>query len=578
MDSAERIGVIGSPSSTSELSLDILGTAAAKKLVGELGLFKFAQDGRTNYALGQITEIRLRNIWNEDPAIRSLIRQRGAVQPVTERQDTHLRIMTTSAVFGQKGEGFTPSILGTVPATGTPIHLANDEILERLLARYRDQIFYLGHVYGSTPRLPLWFKHFDSGPDGAGDAYHIGVFGRTGSGKSVLAKMMLTAYARYPQMAILVIDPQGEFSRDVRGGAATGEFNLDLQAVLRYQNKSYRVVSVRQLVLDRWELFEQILCESPFFERLTVPHGDNRRLAVGVLHERLERAHVTLANLHQKASFDRAWGLLSDQNIQMQFYRTADSRDRFATALGNSDPTQFFTDYWTPFAELFRTDRNDALSVDNLIGQVFDTARRSRPVVIVDLSREQAEGILWNDTIQALVVRRLIQGMNTQGEKAYKENRRVNTLVIIDEAHRLAPRESPDNEEQGRVRATLIDAARTTRKYGLGWMFISQTMSSLHREIIGQIRIFFFGFGLALGTEAQALRDVIGGDSEAFKLYQTFRDPLSAFDIESREYSFMTYGPVSPLSFAGTPLFFTAFNTPAAFLAANNLPSIGRLL
>lgn len=51
------------------------------------------------------------------------------------------------------------------------------------------------------------------------------------------------------------------------------------------------------------------------------------------------------------------------------------------------------------------------------------------------------------------------------------------------------------------VRSVLIDAARTTRKYGLGWMFISQTLSSLHWEILHQLRISFFGFGLALGSE-----------------------------------------------------------------------------
>ncbi|MER3485621.1 MAG: hypothetical protein C4345_06295, partial [Chloroflexota bacterium] len=44
-----------------------------------------------------------------------------------------------------------------------------------------------------------------------------------------------------------------------------------------------------------------------------------------------------------------------------------------------------------------------------------------------------------------------------------------------------------------------------------------------------------------------------------------------AFDVESREYSFMTIGPVSPLSFSGSPLFFNAFNNVEAFLAANRL-------
>jgi len=117
----------------------------------------------------------------------------------------------------------------------------------------------------------------------------------------------------------------------------------------------------------------------------------------------------------------------------------------------------------------------------------------------------------------------------------------------------------------------LIDAARTTRKYGVGWLFISQTLSSLHREILEQLRILFFGFGLGMGTEFRALGELVGGRSKALDLYQLFRDPHSAFDTKSREYSFMTIGPVSPLSFAGTPLFFNAFNTADDFLKTNHL-------
>lgn len=51
----------------------------------------------------------------------------------------------------------------------------------------------------------------------------------------------------------------------------------------------------------------------------------------------------------------------------------------------------------------------------------------------------------------------------------------------------------------------------------------------------------------------------------------SFRDPHSAFDIASRQYAFMTICPVSPLSFAGTHLFLTAFNTPEEFLGKNGL-------
>ena len=74
-----------------------------------------------------------------------------------------------------------------------------------------------------------------------------------------------------------------------------------------------------------------------------------------------------------------------------------------------------------------------------------------------------------------------------------------------------------------------------------------------------------------MGTEFLALKYLIGGDQNVLKLYQSFRDPHSAFDLKSRQYSFMTTGPVSPLSFAGTPLFFTAFNEVDTFLEANNI-------
>lgn len=593
VDAAERIGVVGSPSSTGGLALDILGSAVSKKLVGELALFRYLQDTQQHYALGQITEVTLRNIWHEDPTMRSLIRQRGRVDAVSERQDTHQGEMTISAVFGGDAGNYHPSILGTVPATGTPIHLVEDELLDELLSPYRKQIFYLGHVYGSKPKLPLWFKHFDPGPDGAGEAYHLGIFGKTGSGKSVLAKMILLAYARYPKMALLVIDPQGEFAKEARG-QGSGEFQLPMDAVFRRLGKETRVYSVRDLVLDRWDLFAQILYESPFFEQLSIPKGENRQLATETLADRLRRASTTLKDLHKRESFDKAWELLGQERIQKVFYRSQGSRDRFNSMYEEANADHFYTAYWRPVTQLFREDRQGALKVERILFSLFNLTRDRRPLVVIDLSKEQASrniqknvsalplfggesesaeepALFWNDTIQALVVRRLLEGIRFAAERAYREGQGLNTLVLIDEAHRLAPRENPDNNELRAVRSIFIDAVRTTRKYGVGWMFISQTLSSLHREIIGQLRIFFFGFGLGMGAEFKALSELVGGRGKALDLYQLFRDPHSSFDIATREYSFMTIGPVSPLSFAGTPLFFNAFNTPEDFLGANRL-------
>ncbi len=594
IDQAERIGVVGSPSSTSELALDILASAVSRKLVGEFALFRFQQDGRSHYALGQITEVKLRNVWHEDPTMRSLIRQRGRVDAVSERQDTHQGEMVVSAVFCRDGNTYRPSILGTVPATGTSVYRVDDPMLEALLAPYRNQLFYLGRVYGSTPKLPLWFKHFDSGVEGAGEAYHLGVFGKTGSGKSVLAKMILLAYARYPQMALLVLDPQGEFAKDLRG-EPTGEFRLPMRRILRRLGKPVQVIGVRDLVLDRWELFARILYESPFFEQLSVPTGENRELACQTLADRL-RERVRLADLHKREVFQRAWALLREESVQKVFYRSDASRERFRSMHQSANAEEFYTRYWLPVAGLFREDRSEVQKVDALLKSLFEREGGDRPLVVIDLSEEhaKAEGpdpsslplfrganapaeshaIFWTETVQALVIKRILEGILRAAESAYQESHSLNTLVLMDEAHRLAPREDPEDAEKKAVRDMLIDAVRTTRKYGVGWMFISQTLSSLHRGIVDQLRIFFFGFGLGMGQEFRALSELVGGRSRALDLYQLFRDPHSAFDAASREYSFMTTGPVSPLSFAGTPLFFNAFNRVEEFLEANGWADI----
>ena len=171
-DDSNKIGVIGSPSSTVNIIIDILGGAATRKLIGELAYFQFIQDGNPHYAIGQITEVELDNPMLEDSTMRSLIREKGHIETVSGLQDTHRGRLTLSAVFGEENGTYFPSLLGTVPPS---VNLIDDKFLDTLLGRYLSEIFYLGRVYGSTPRLPLWFKHFGRGENGAGEAYHLGV-------------------------------------------------------------------------------------------------------------------------------------------------------------------------------------------------------------------------------------------------------------------------------------------------------------------------------------------------------------------------------------------------------------------
>ncbi|MDI6768657.1 MAG: zonular occludens toxin domain-containing protein [Anaerolineales bacterium] len=199
---------------------------------------------------------------------------------------------------------------------------------------------------------------------------------------------------------------------------------------------------------------------------------------------------------------------------------------------------------------------------------------------MVDLSKRPS-GIstgVWDEKIKPLLIDAFLGVLIREAEYSYQGEKSLNTLVVLDEAHRFAPQERDNNERKQRIKRNLVDAVRTTRKYGLGWMFLSQTLSSLDNEIVQQLRISFFGFGLSMGTEFRKLQELVGGKGEYLKLYQQFRDPHSSFDTASREYSFMTIGPVSPLSFAGTPLFLNAFSEAEAFISANGLITQGKML
>jgi hypothetical protein len=93
------------------------------------------------------------------------------------------------------------------------------EVMDSILRDYQDQLFYLGNAYATQIPLPMWFKHFGTGEKGAGEAYHLGIFGKTGSGKSVLAKMILCARAQpreYSWKPIVHTLPPSEVLNDLR--------------------------------------------------------------------------------------------------------------------------------------------------------------------------------------------------------------------------------------------------------------------------------------------------------------------------------------------------------------------------
>ena len=564
--SYEEIATISSPSTTTQILLEILESASRKNLIGEVVWFEFEQDEKIHRALGQITEIKLENYMLEFSEMRSLARQRGQVNPISGIQDTHRGVMAMGAVFGFDNDRYVPSVIGTVPPTGTYVRKANDEILGELLAHDANRLSYLGRFYESNTKLPLWFPHFGPREEGgAGESYNIGIYGKTGSGKSTLAKMILARYAQHPQMSIFVLDPSGEFTKAVEGQRVSEVFKLDLHKVCRDAGKDVKVYNVQDLALGRWDIFTDLLIRSRVLNILGIKHKQNRTFAAEMIEAELRRANTVLTKLNTQETFNHVLGILREERNQRYVYSTPGGREQLARAVDNP-PNDLYENHWKPIADLFSTE--DKTRLEELIKEVYDDGE-NRPIVMVNLARKDfVEGILWNDELKALIIKNIVSVLMRMGEREYKENGLLNTLVILDEAQKLVPNEKFDEDRRDELRDKLVNAVQTTRKYGLGWMFLSLSLSALHKEIYHGNRISFYGFGLSAGSELRSLKELIPR-SEAISFYQSFRDPHSVADVSLRSYSFMAVGPVSPLSISGSPMFLTTFTSPDEFLSAN---------
>ncbi len=570
------IAVLGSPSTATELTIDLLQEATEERVVGALVAFNATQNGTPITSVGQVVSIELRNRWHEDATFRNLIKRTGEIPPITSRQDTRTAQLSVGATFKRTSNGYDPDLLGMVPPTGTRIARVDQPLLNSLLGIYQPEVFYLGKCYANDVLYPMWFKHFGSGPRGAGEAYHAGVFGKTGSGKSGLAKMLLLAYARHPEMGILVIDPQGEFSQEL-AGTMMGQQKLPVRTALDGLQRPVSVYRIQDLQLDDWDLFEDLLVSLRFTEQLGIPAAstDNARHAAEVIRGALEKQHKLEALVSVDILRVALQAVILPQTAQY-VYSSAQRATQFTAYVRDiltNRVNDVFQNSWKPICNLFAAGENRRRIygvVADLVGQASGS-QRGRSIVAVDLS-EQGNPRFWSEDLQHRLIKKLLDSLISHATARLQTRDSANVLVLLDEAARLAPAGGLDRgSEAEQLRNTLRHAVRETRKYGIGWFFVSQTLGGIDNDILQQLRVLFFGFGLALGDEFRKLGEFAGGDKRAMELYQSFRDPHSAPRPDLREFPFMAVGPVSPLSFSGKPLFFSAFTDPTEFLSVNGL-------
>jgi energy-coupling factor transporter ATP-binding protein EcfA2 len=598
-----EIAVVGSPSSTSELALDVLDRASSQRIVGGLVRFDLIQDGRNVRVTGQITSLEMRNRWHENDVMRNIIKTDGSIPFLSGKQDVRTAVLAPGAVFSRAdaNEMWGHDILGTVPPAGTRVIKLDQATLDELVEAQRDDLFYVGRAYGDDDvALPMYLKHFGSPKTGGqGEAYHSLVVGKTGSGKSTLAKFLLTGYARHEDMAILVVDPKGEFGDEV-SGYVVGDSGLPFRGLLRGLKRAARRFGVTQIRLEGYELFEDVLSSLGLDRDLNIRGVDNKLELATAFSEiiRSGLGGMTLDNMRSAECFKMILERIADEEDGYvdRIYKSKEPQDSLRKEIKRivENPKHRAWGTWDFIGFLFERGDGSRQTVGQIVRWIMESDSGERPLVVLDLSvsgnRRDLDDLgdrfkaaaeedrdLFTDGLQKKIIYRIVSDMRRQSEMIVSARMRsgqggnVNTLVVFEEAHRFAPRTVPPDDEDGRkLKTKLIEAVRETRKFGLGWLFIDQTIGGIDREITQQVRCAYFGYGLSMGDELERLRELIGGDPRDAALYRSFKDPASYGSPQSKKFPWMAFGPVSPMA-ANHPLFFNAFGG-AEFSTSNNLP------
>ena len=170
---------------------------------------------------------------------------------------------------------------------------------------------------------------------------------------------------------------------------------------------------------------------------------------------------------------------------------------------------------------------------------------------------------------RSVILHHTFSALKRVAEQKSREDGNLNTMIVLDEAWRYAaPTRGAGTEptiNDDPVAATsnlLAQFARDTRKFGLGWLFISQSPTNLHPDIWSQLSIFSIGIGLS-GNDLAKVEDVVA-DPKSLRLYRGFGDPRS-----TGVWPFLLIGPVSPLVANNSPIVLEVFTDFDDFRAAN---------
>ena len=573
-------------------------------VIGKMVYFDTKVEDSVFRAIGTVTSMKTLNTLLT-PKMNGLVAEGSYTKEISK--DTRESFFVTQAVFRkneldsewtQYGAG-----LPTSPPTNTSVFLVGDEVVKEMTQNV--VLPAVGTFRGLDLPLPV------NTPDFGGNrgAYHSGVLGKSGSGKTAGYTFVLSSYMRHEQHAIVVVDPQGQWSNENGFIFSPQQF----ASALGREVKIVRIAEQVRLPQDA-ELIGRIIKQLNAWTRLRRMGPENQDLFSQEVADRLVRGKmfdmdprealtkVFLEIARSKSALSRVY---ADEKRRLAF------KDELYMLAGveNEDVDKDADDYepptaedladvetqWEVFLKVFRPLLN-LFSRTNLAGetrhsldgkrgilkdifQVRNETSKPAPYVVFDMSpnvklhakRElnkadvemQMAAMLDRDSVKALILQVLFQEIKKASETAFASSGgNLNTQIVFDEAWRYAPegKAIPEIEELAEM---LEGFAFDTRKFGIGWTYILQSPSELKRGIWSQLTYIYAAYGL-VGGDIKMLEERYSDLSQT-DIYRGFISPAA-----TGVYPMMIIGSISPFIFTNSPTFLNVFTDSAQFLNANH--------
>ncbi|HEU5376053.1 MAG TPA: DUF87 domain-containing protein [Ktedonobacteraceae bacterium] len=564
----DPVGSITSPSETGRYRMVLRDYAAMVQIEGSLVTLDYSEldseaKEQQKTILCQVSRTRLQNIHHENRLLGALLREKGRIpglSAIADHKEVDLLPMDTILV------GTTIHQLPrNVPPTGTDVRFASVEDVHHF-SGVHPALFNIGYLYETAVPVGLMLKHFGRGDDGWGDAHMLGVFGVSGSGKTVMAASIVSGFAARREMGMLIVDPQGQFSASELGNDPK-KWSWQLNEAFRLVGRGPDVftVSMDDIALESPALFVQLLDRFDFFDALSI-----------VGHEKKEQLGTDLLTFLSEWLRENESGALGDLRCTDELLgiictmgaatyadpekKTEQMKKAFFAAPFKVKKAQMV---WERVREMFARPLK--------IGDLLDQVLIGRKIVILNV--DAAEGIkdlycaeiLTDIEKKAEAIYRVQQGKPWRGDPVGKYKKvETNALIVIDEAHRFAPQSAGSNKDQEKMLHTLVDAIRTTRKLGVGWCYVTQSIASFNKDIFRQIQTKILGVGIGTGADNEHLESAFNNDKDLIERYRTLPRPIT-----TGVFPFAIIGELVALGNGSRALFISATKTQQELFALN---------